>query len=281
MSADSNGTPTDPDDFVREVYEAAYRFAVRHGFDGTPGEIALVVGDVTRARAAEGTMTSRRPRCRTRPFCGPRFPGRTRPERRSTMRRMRVGRASVLVDGVGNSSGPRVGSPWASMNHGVVDGYPGRSSTRRSSNFTGPGIAGVARRETNYRVGPGTGAYSTYDDPCSNGLRPRLSSGESVQQSGEPFRRLPDEIRSPVGPTPAHGEDRPGRIEMRSGRRAGGARLWPLVRAVGRRAARPAPGWPRISPDFSGRHRSRVGSSCWSRASRRRPHSFSGWPSRA
>lgn len=58
MSTDPMGNPIDPDDFLREVYEAAYRFAVRRGFDGAPDEIADAVGDALRARARDALMAS-------------------------------------------------------------------------------------------------------------------------------------------------------------------------------------------------------------------------------
>jgi hypothetical protein len=77
MPADPIGTPSDPDDLVTGLYEAAYRFAVRLGFEGAFGEVAIALKDALRARAREGSKTSHRPRCRPEPSSGPRLPGPT------------------------------------------------------------------------------------------------------------------------------------------------------------------------------------------------------------
>jgi hypothetical protein len=77
MPADPIGTPTDPDGLVRELYEAAYRFAVRHGFEATSGEVSIAVRDALRTCAGEGSMTSHWPRRQPGPSSGPRLPGPT------------------------------------------------------------------------------------------------------------------------------------------------------------------------------------------------------------
>jgi hypothetical protein len=77
MPADPIGATTDPDGLVRELYEAAYRFAVRHRFDGTFDEVAIAVRDALRTCAGEGSMTSHWPRRGPGPSSGPRLPGPT------------------------------------------------------------------------------------------------------------------------------------------------------------------------------------------------------------
>jgi hypothetical protein len=55
---------TDPEDLVAELAEAAYRFALRHGFQGPFIEVVLALMDALRACARGGSKSSRRPRRR-------------------------------------------------------------------------------------------------------------------------------------------------------------------------------------------------------------------------
>ena len=54
MPADPISPQADPDGLVAELYEAAYGFAVRHGFKGTFIEVVLELSDALRACARGG-----------------------------------------------------------------------------------------------------------------------------------------------------------------------------------------------------------------------------------
>ena len=61
MHADPIAPQADPDGLIAELYEAAYGFAVRHGFKGTFIEVVLELWDALRACARGGSTSSRRP----------------------------------------------------------------------------------------------------------------------------------------------------------------------------------------------------------------------------
>ena len=64
LPADPIAPQADPDGLVAELYEAAYGFAVRHGFKGTFIEVVLELWNALRACARGGSTSSRRPRRR-------------------------------------------------------------------------------------------------------------------------------------------------------------------------------------------------------------------------